>query len=224
MLSIVDAADAAVQLQGGSALAVAAVNAARHGGSSIVVSAASVSPSGGGERKRVRRSEFPGMDDAAYRSMMQQRRQQQEKQRDRGRDRTERLYPAREQQRQKEQEYRAGWQKRQATLLGALTPAPAPEPRQAWTSTWTAEVPLLVMDQPLPENPDAWWLRLQRHGFVAGNMLTTTVETDRLYARARDIHPEQGVRVPTRPLTGLSESVRVCPSPVESNLMCTSQP
>ena len=105
MLSIVDAADAAVQLQGGSALAVAAVNAARHGGSSIVVSAASVSPSGGGERKRVRRSEFPGMDDAAYRSMMQQRRQQQEKQRDRGRDRTERLYPAREQQRQKEQEY-----------------------------------------------------------------------------------------------------------------------
>ena len=43
-----------------------------------------------------------------------------------------------------------------------------------------------AMDQPLPENPDAWWLRLQRHGFVAGNMLTTTVETDRLYARARE--------------------------------------
>ena len=183
MLSIVDAADAAAQ--GGSALAVAASDAAGHGDSSIVVGAAS-SPSGGGERKRARRRDFPDMDDAAYKTMMQQRRKQQEKQRDRSRDRTERSYPAREQQQQRALEYRAGWQKRQAALLGAPTPAPAPAPRQPWTSTWTAEVPLLVMDQPLPENPDAWWLRLQRHGFVAGNMLTTTVETDRLYARARE--------------------------------------
>ena len=33
---------------------------------------------------------------------------------------------------------------------------------------WTAEVPALVMDEPLPENPDVWWLRLQRRGFVCG--------------------------------------------------------
>ena len=61
--------------------------------------AAASSPSGGGERRRVRRSEFP-----------------EEKQRDCGRDRTERSYPAQEHQRQKEHEYRAGRQKRQAAF------------------------------------------------------------------------------------------------------------
>ena len=42
------------------------------------------------------------------------------------------------------------------------------------------------MEQTVPANPDAWWLRLQMHGFVAGNMFTTTVETYCLYARARE--------------------------------------
>ena len=112
------------------------------------------------------RSDFPDLDDAQYGTMMQQRRKHKEKQRHRDRDCTERSYPAREQQRQKQQKYRAGWQKQQLVLLTAPAPAPAPAPRLPWTSVWTSEVPALVMDEPLPENPDVWWLRLQRHGFV----------------------------------------------------------
>ena len=77
MLSIVDAADAAGAAPGGFALAAAAADAAGHGSSSIVVAAASL-PSGDGERKRVRRSEFPDMsDDTEYREMMQRRRKEQ---------------------------------------------------------------------------------------------------------------------------------------------------
>ena len=32
---------------------------------------------------------------------------------------------------------------------------------------------------------DDWWQRLEKHGFVAGNMLSHNVEADRLYAAAR---------------------------------------
>jgi hypothetical protein len=105
MLSIVDATGAAAQV--GSVLADAAADATGHVSSSIVVGAAS-SSSGVGERKRVRRSDLPDLDDAQCGTMMQQRRKHKEKLRDRDRDRTERSFPALEQQRQKQQKYLAG--------------------------------------------------------------------------------------------------------------------
>ena len=48
------------------------------------------------------------------------------------------------------------------------------------------EVPALVMDHAIPVNPDIWYSRLARHGFVAGNTMTHNMETDALYAVARD--------------------------------------
>ena len=35
-----------------------------------------------------------------------------------------------------------------------------------------AQVPALVMDQPISVTHDDWWQRLEKHGLVAGNMLT----------------------------------------------------
>ena len=52
---------------------------------------------------------------------------------------------------------------------------------------WSKEVPALVMDHAIPVNPDIWYSRLARHGFVAGNMMTHNMETDALYAVARDL-------------------------------------
>ena len=51
---------------------------------------------------------------------------------------------------------------------------------------WSKEVPALVMDHAIPVNPDIWYSRLARHGFVAGNTMTHNMETDALYAVARD--------------------------------------
>ena len=52
---------------------------------------------------------------------------------------------------------------------------------------WSKEVPALVMDHAIPVNPDIWYSRLARHGFVAGNTMTHNMETDALYAVARDL-------------------------------------
>ena len=131
--------------------------------------------------KRIRRSSFPELDDAAYSAMVKSRRKQQAAEREttRGkRDRTGRRYPGREEVRRKEQEQLTAQRQRYGLQLAAQLGRPFKGP-------WSEEIPSLVMDQPLPANPGVWWLRLERHGFVAGNMLTSTVETDCLYARAR---------------------------------------
>ena len=48
---------------------------------------------------------------------------------------------------------------------------------------------MLVMDhEPIAASDmkrEEWWQRLEKHGFVAGNMLRHNVEDDRLYAAAR---------------------------------------
>ena len=52
-----------------------------------------------------------------------------------------------------------------------------------------SRVPVLVMDhEPIAASDmkrEEWWQRLEKHGFVAGNMLRHTVEDARLYAAAR---------------------------------------
>ena len=68
----------------------------------------------------------------------------------------------------------------------ARQPALATPARQPWDQIWSEEVPALVMDHAIPVNPDPWYSRLARHGFVAGNMMTHSMETDALYAVARD--------------------------------------
>ena len=72
-------------------------------------------------------------------------------------------------------------------LLRNPHPMPlASTPQQSsWNSVWSEQVPALVMDQPISVNHDDWWQRLEKHGLVAGNMLTNNVEADRLYAAAR---------------------------------------
>ena len=69
----------------------------------------------------------------------------------------------------------------------ARQPASATPARQPWDQMWSKEVPALVMDHAIPVNPDIWYSRLARHGFVAGNMMTHNMETDALYAVARDL-------------------------------------
>ena len=123
-------------------------------------------------RKRVRRADFPGMDDTAYHSMMQRRRKEQETLRDRGRDRTGRAYPEREHQKLRNRAYLAASDKRQALLFAA-------SPQTYQRSAWSEAVPDLALDQPI--SADGWWQRLQKHGFVAGNMLNHTVEAHRLH-------------------------------------------
>ena len=48
---------------------------------------------------------------------------------------------------------------------------------------------MLVMDhEPIAASDmkrEEWWQRLEKHGFVARNMLRHNVEDDRLYAAAR---------------------------------------
>jgi hypothetical protein len=48
---------------------------------------------------------------------------------------------------------------------------------------------VLVMDhEPIAASDmkrEEWWQRLEKHGFVAGNMLRHNVEDERLYAAAR---------------------------------------
>jgi hypothetical protein len=68
----------------------------------------------------------------------------------------------------------------------ARQPASATPARQPWDQMWSKEVPALVMDHAIPVNPDIWYSRLARHGFVAGNTMTHNMETDALYAVARD--------------------------------------
>ena len=63
--------------------------------------------------------------------------------------------------------------------------ASTPQQSCSWNSEWSEQVPALVMDQPISVNHDDWWQRLEKHGLVAGNMLTNNVEADRLYAAAR---------------------------------------
>ena len=65
-------------------------------------------------------------------------------------------------------------------------PLPAPHQHCHWSCEWSEETPALVMDRPTPVNHDAWWMRLEKHGFVAGFMLTRGTEQDHLNARARD--------------------------------------
>ena len=197
MPSFVDAADAAGAAQGSSALVVAtgAAVAAGHDDFSVVVAAAS-SPSlrqsdSGQCRKRLRRTDFPDISDTEYREMMQRRRKEQETTRDRGRVRTGRSYQAREEQQRRSHEYRAASERRMSAWLLKAAPVPpqplASPPKQScsWNSVWSEQVPALVMDQPISVNHDDWWQRLEKHGLVAGNMLTNNVETDRLYAAAR---------------------------------------
>ena len=138
----------------------------------------------------MRRSEFPDMSDTEYREMMQRRRKEQETARDRGRVRTGRSYPAREEQQRRSHQYRAASERRMSALLEAAPAPPQPlasPPQQScsWKSVWSEQVPALVMDQPISVNHDDWWQRLEKHGLVAGNMLTNNVEADRLYAAAR---------------------------------------
>ena len=58
---------------------------------------------------------------------------------------------------------------------------------RTWSCEWSQEVPALVMDhQPASvKYDDDWWQRLEKHGLVAGNMLSHNVEAARLYAAAR---------------------------------------
>ena len=123
MPSFVDAADAAGAAQGSSALVVAtgAAVAAGHDDFSVVVAAAS-SPSlrqsdSGQCRKRLRRTDFPDMSDTEYREMVQRRRKEQETTCDRGRVRTGRSYPAREEQQRRSHEYRAASERRMSAKL-----------------------------------------------------------------------------------------------------------
>ena len=197
MPSFVDAANAAgaAQPQGSSALVVAGTGAAvaacvaGYDDSSVVVAAAS-SPSDSGRcRKRLRRPDFRDMSDTEYREMMQRRRKEQETVRDRGRVRTGRSYPAREEQQRRSHQYRAASERRMSALLEAAPAPPQPlasTPQQSsWNSVWSEQVPALVMDQPISVNHDDWWQRLEKHGLVAGNMLTNNVEADRLYICCR---------------------------------------
>ena len=113
------------------------------------------------QRKRVKRSDFPDMDDVQYSDMMKLRRKAQETQRERGRDRKGRSYPAREQEQEQKQkniqEYRAGLQKIESVLFPAAQPpsqspaSPRPHRRpsafagwKAWKSAWSEEVPQLA--------------------------------------------------------------------------------
>ena len=103
MPSFVDAADAAGAAQGSSALVVAtgaavAACAAGNDDSSAVVAAASSPSDSGTCRKCLRHTDFPDMSDTEDREMMQRRRKEQETTCDRGRVRTGRSYPAREEQ------------------------------------------------------------------------------------------------------------------------------
>ena len=148
MPSFVDAADAAGAAQGSSALVVAtgAAVAAGHDDFSVVVAAAS-SPSlrqsdSGQCRKRLRRTDFPDISDTEYREMMQRRRKEQETTRDRGRVRTGRSYPAREDQQQRSHQYRAASERRMSALLEA-----APAPPQG--SIGLAATAVLLLEQPL---------------------------------------------------------------------------
>ena len=120
--------------------------------------------------------------------MMQQRRKHKEKQCDRvrDRDRTERSYPARENSSVRSsrsilRDGRIGIAHSSGTSTHAST-SPALDQRMD-----SAEVPALVTDEPLPENPDACGDQMapaERHGFVDGNMLTTAIETDCLCTHA----------------------------------------
>lgn len=126
----------------------------------------------------MKRSDFPDMDDVEYSNMMKMRRRAQETQRDRGRDRKGRSYPAREQEQPPPQSSASPPQHRRPSTFAGW---------QTWKSAWSEEMPQLVMDGPgASAYPDAWYYRLEtKHGFVAGNMLTKGIEEDRLYAAAR---------------------------------------
>ena len=149
MPSFVDAADAAGAAQGSSALVVAtgAAVAAGHDDFSVVVAAASSPPlrqSDSGQcRKRLRRTDFPDISDTEYREMMQRRRKEQETTRDRGRVRTGRSYPAREEQQRRSHEYRAASERRMSAWLLKAAPVPpqplASPPKQScsWNSDWS---------------------------------------------------------------------------------------
>ena len=154
-------------------------------------------PGDSGQRRRIKRSDYPDMDDMQYKEMMAKRRKEREAERDRNRDRTGRSHAAQD----------AGAEMRAASYpsrrqQSAAAGLPAPSQRmlydnlvdpsdswsklRLWTCEWSEELPLLVLRSPNPVNPDVWWMRLEKHGFVAGNMLTSGVETDQLGARARD--------------------------------------
>jgi hypothetical protein len=172
--------------QDGSSLAAAATSAAGYDGACAGACAAAAADAAaslaGSSPKRIKRSDFPGMDDAAYADMIQGRRKEQAAAREKTRetrDRKGRTYPNRGEQHRKEQEQLSAQRQRYSLQLAVQLGRP-------FKSAWSDEVPALVMEQIVPANPDAWWLRLQMHGFVAGNMLTSTVETDCLYARARE--------------------------------------
>ena len=166
----------------------------------LLDSAAVEHDAGSGHRKRIKRSDYPGMNDAQYDEMMANRRKEREAERDRKRDRTGRSCAARQS---------TGAETRAASSMipsrrqqSAAAGLPAPSQRmlydnlvdpfdpwsklRLWTCEWSEELPLLVMRSPNPVNPDVWWMRLEKHGFVAGNMLTSGVEADQLGARARD--------------------------------------
>ena len=147
----------------------------------------------GCDKKRAKRSDFAELDNAQYQTLMKARRKEKERERERSRNRAGRSYPARDQERQEMRDNLAALAARQQASRALALPAPsAPPPDQSsreartrWSSIWSEDTPLLVMDEPYVEH-DAWWSRLQKHGFVAGNTFTHGVEQDRLSAAARD--------------------------------------
>ena len=121
MPSFVDAADAAGAAQGSSALVVAtgaavAACAAGNDDSSVVVAAASSPSNSGTCKKRLRHTDFPNKSDTEYREICSADTEQ-DTTRDRGRVRTGRSYPAREEQQQRSHEYRAASERRMSAKL-----------------------------------------------------------------------------------------------------------
>ena len=188
---------------GNGAAAAAADGASGAAEESALDSAAADAPAGSGHRKRIKRSDYPDLDDAQYKEMMAKRRKEREAERDRNRDRTGRSYPSQDCERAE----RIEGQQQSAARAVARTPmapsAPLPQRRllynnlmdpgdldlrelRGWSCVWSQEVPPLVMvHEPLAEKHDDWWQRLERYGMVAGSMLSHNVEDDRLYAAAR---------------------------------------
>ena len=158
-------------------------------------SAAADGPEGSGHRKRMKRSDYPDMDDAQYKEMMAKRRKEREAERDRNRDRTGRSCAAPGAGAMRAASHMIPSRRQQSAAAGL----PAPSQRKLydnlayptdhwrlWTCEWSEELPLLVMRSPNPVNPDVWWMRLEKHGFVAGNMLTSGIEVDQLAVHVRD--------------------------------------
>ena len=98
--------------------------------------------------KRIRRSSFPELDDAAYSAFVKSRRKQQAAEREttRGkRDRTGRRYPGREEVRRKEQEQLTAQRQRYGLQLAAQLGRPFKGP-------WSEEIPSLVHDGSAPSS------------------------------------------------------------------------